>query len=183
MSKPPFTGVYTGENYQPYYFTSAEFCSREAYAKLGPRVMRYVNSLAVFTADQIRHKFGPTTINSWSWNGDRQYSGLRLPEEPYYRLTSDHSFGNAIDMVFKDYTAKEVRDYIEQNPEEFPFITFIEEGSKVNWLHISVSSMATTYYGWNPDSIIYWSLDTKKSRDVKRCKSFSRASFMGVNND
>lgn len=182
MSKPPFTGVYTGANYKPFYFTSAEFCSRDAYAKLGPQVMRYVNSLAAFTADQLRHKFGPTTINSWSWNGDRQYSGLRLPEEPYYRLTSDHSFGNALDMVFNDYTAQEVRDYIEQNPDEFPFITFIEEGTKVDWLHISVSSMANTYFGWDPRAIIFWSLNTGKSRTIKRSDNFLQSDFMEVSN-
>lgn len=178
MSGHPFTGVYTGANYAPYYFTAAEFGSEKAFETYGNRLLRYIDSRIKFTVDQLRHHFGVATINSWSWGGNRQYSGLRLPGEPYYKQSSDHSYGQAADVVFKDITAKEVRDFIEANPDKFPFITFIEEGESVDWLHISVSCVRETFGLKKLNSIVFWSLDTGQFRVIERSKAFSLVPFL-----
>ena len=56
----------------------------------------------------------PITINSWKWNGKRQWSGLRVPESPYYLQYSQHSFGRAVDMIFKGIPAEKVRERIKE---------------------------------------------------------------------
>lgn len=168
MSNVAFTGVYTGSNYKPYYFIAEEFGSSKAFALWGSKLLRYIDSRATFTADCLRHIFGPTTINSWKWGGNRAYSGIRLQGEPHYREGSDHSYGRSLDMVFSRHSAYEVRKFIEENPELFPFITMVEEGESVNWLHISVGHMSDTFPLKNPNSIIFWSLDTGGYREVPR---------------
>lgn len=182
MSEPKFTGIYTGQSYKPFYFSTQELGSKHAYDIYGEKILRYINTLATFTADQLRHKFGPTTINNWAWKGKRQYSGLRLKGEPHYRASSDHSFGNALDMVFKNARAQDVRNYIEDNPDLFPFITFIEEGKNVNWLHISVSNVSNTFRMKHTNSLIFWSLDTGEYREVPRSDDFDITKFWGSHN-
>ena len=177
MVKPSFKGIFTGSFYKPFYFMAPELCSREAHDALGAKIFRYINPKVTFSADQLRHNFGSATINNWFWGGDRQYSGLRLHGEPHYSPTSDHSYGNALDMIFKTATAQEVRNHIEANPDLYPFITFVEEGYSVNWLHISVSNVASTFRPRNKTSIIFWNADTGGYREVPRSEDFSISSF------
>lgn len=84
-------------------------------------------------ADQmLRERFGPITINNWWWGGDRNWSGLRTQDSPYYSPTSQHSFARASDKLFKYVTAEEVREDIKVNCKKYG-ITAIEEG--VSWVH------------------------------------------------
>ena len=87
-------------------------------------------------ADQmLRDHFGPVTINNWWIKGDRNWSGIRTPDSPYYSETSQHSWGRASDKLFKNVTAQEVREYIKGMYEELG-ITCIEEN--VSWVHSDV---------------------------------------------
>jgi len=88
------------------------------------------------TIDAIKTKFpeGSAVINSYKWGGDRGWSGLRTKNSTYYSHTSQHSLGKAADIVFSVYDVEEVRQYILNNPEEFPHIGGIELG--VSWLHV-----------------------------------------------
>lgn len=90
------------------------------------------------TIDTLKEVFskGSMTINNWLWSGDRGFSGLRNKSSKWYSPTSQHSLGKAIDCVFSDYTAKEVRDFILINPEMFPHVGALEMG--VSWLHVDV---------------------------------------------
>lgn len=90
----------------------------------------------IFSIDAIKNKFnsGTMTINNYKWGGDRGWSGIRTKNSSYYSETSQHSIGKAIDAVFSDYTVKEIRDYILENQDEFPYIGGIEMG--VDWLHV-----------------------------------------------
>lgn len=85
--------------------------------------------------DWIKEEYSPdhpVTINNWKWYGDRNWSGLRTMGSDYYREGSQHSIGNAFDMVFKNITAKEIReDLITRR--DVPF-SRVEGG--VSWLHI-----------------------------------------------
>ena len=92
------------------------------------------------SVDAIKEKFpkGTMTINNYFWGGDRGWSGIRTKESPWYSPTSQHSIGKAIDAVFSEYSTEEVRQYIIDNPEEFPHIKGIE--IEVSWLHVDVRS-------------------------------------------
>ena len=76
------------------------------------------------------------TINNYMWGGDRGWSGLRTKDSSYYSPTSQHSLGKAIDCIFSAYDVEEVRQYILNNPDEFPHIGGIE--LNVSWLHLDV---------------------------------------------
>ena len=92
----------------------------------------------LMVVDRIKDRFskGTMTINSWYWNGDRGWSGIRTKDSPYYSEGSQHSKGKAIDAIFSEYEVDEVRKYILSNLGEFPEIGGVELG--VNWLHVDV---------------------------------------------
>ncbi len=119
--------------YKCKYFSITELVSPDVYEARGDKAWSLLDDRALKTLDTIREKFGPTTVNSWSWNGPRKWSGLRTPDSPDYRKYSQHTYGRAFDCIFKDTTAEEVREYILANQEEFPHIGGIELGT--SWLH------------------------------------------------
>ena len=86
----------------------------------------------------LRNKYGSITINDWSWGGKNHWRGLRTSDSKYYSTYSQHSFGRAFDLIFKDTTAEAVRQDILANPDQwdFRFINSFEEG--VSWLHFDV---------------------------------------------
>jgi len=88
------------------------------------------------TIDKLKETFneGSITINNWKWNGDRTQSGLRTKDSKYYSPTSQHSLGKAVDCIFSSYNVDSVRQYIINNPDEFPYVKGIERD--VSWLHI-----------------------------------------------
>lgn len=87
-------------------------------------------------ADQmLRDRFGPVTINNWWYGGERNWSGIRTPDSPYYSKTSQHSCGRASDKIFNYAYASEVREYIKGMYQELG-ITCIEEN--VSWTHSDV---------------------------------------------
>ena len=114
-----------------------EYISKDLYLKFEHRPQILVGLLdrRLIQADQmLRNVFGAVTINNWWHGGDRQWSGLRLPESPDYSLTSQHSSGRASDKIFTA-PAQEVREYIKMNWIDLG-ITCIED--KVSWLHSDV---------------------------------------------
>lgn len=153
--------------YKPEFFITQEFVSKYFYELKGEKALRYIDIRMLITADQLRRTFGKTTINNWAFGGERQYSGLRRPHDPHYKIGSDHSWGRALDCIFEDYTAEEVRSYIEKHPEKFPYVTFVEEGKNITWLHVGCPNLC----GFNPqseNSIIFWDADTGETREVVR---------------
>ena len=112
-----------------------EYIPKEMYLKYckTPWVLIGLIDRQLVRADQmLRDRFGAETINNWWEDGERQWSGLRLPESPDYSLTSQHTYGRASDKLFKLATAEEVRQYIRQNWKELG-ITCIEDN--VTWVH------------------------------------------------
>ena len=121
------------------YFKAYELVSREDYKKMGDaKVWEIFDPKIIETIDIIKEQFphGTMTINNWFWGGNREWSGLRTPNSKYYSLRSMHSYGKAIDAVFSQYAADEVRSFIISNPQLFPHVKGIE--TDITWLHIDV---------------------------------------------
>lgn len=118
------------------YFKAHELVPSHIYAHYGDKSYRFIDSRLIETIDTIKEHFnlGTMTINNYAWNGDREWSGLRTPVSNWYSETSMHAHGKAIDAVFSDYSAEEVRNFIIENKNLFPHIKGIELG--VSWLHI-----------------------------------------------
>lgn len=111
-----------------------EYIPKELYLKYEsrPQVLIGLLDRRLVLADQkLRDVFGATTINNWWHGGDRQWSGLRTPDSPYYSPTSQHTFARASDKIYS-CTAEEVRQYIKEHWIDLG-ITCIED--KVSWVH------------------------------------------------
>jgi len=120
------------------YFKIHELVPKKMYEKYGEKAWRYVDVRLIETIDKLKEHFnlGTMTINNYYWGGNREWSGIRTPESPNYSYGSQHSFANALDIVFSVYGAEEVRNYILDNLHEFEYIKGMELG--VSWLHIDV---------------------------------------------
>lgn len=120
------------------HFMIQELVPKHVFAKRGTKAWKYIDERLIASIDTLKEHFstGSMTINNWYWNGDRHWSGLRTPDSPDYNETSMHSMGKAVDCIFSDYTAEEVRLYILSNKGFFPYIKGMED--TVSWLHIDV---------------------------------------------
>ena len=121
-------------------FKIQEFVPEHIYLKRGEKAWELIDDRLIITAEALKKAFplGTMTINNWVWGGDRMWSGLRTLESKYYSETSQHTFGRAIDCIFSEYSAQEVRTYIIDNPELFPYVTGIEDFNGMSWVHIDV---------------------------------------------
>ncbi len=63
---------------------------------------------------------------------------MRTVGSPYYSYTSQHTLFKATDSVFSTYSTDEVRNYILDNPDEFPHIGGVENFLGMSWLHIDI---------------------------------------------
>jgi len=122
--------------YKCSHFIIQELVDKATYDKRGEKAWELLDEKILITIDKLRNRYGPMTINSWKWHGDRMWSGLRTKDSPYYSAYSQHTFGRAVDVIFNDITAEEVRQNILADPDhdDFKYITSFEEG--VSWLHI-----------------------------------------------
>jgi hypothetical protein len=122
--------------YKCKYFKLHELVPSEIYHRYGDRAWEFLDDRLLMAIDNLRDHFGKMTINNWFWGGDREWSGLRTPDSPYYSPTSQHTFGRAADCLFDGYSADYARKTILKNPLEFNYINAMEMG--VDWLHIDV---------------------------------------------
>ena len=120
------------------YFKVHELVPKKMFEKYGEKSWRYVDVRHIEAIDILKEHFnlGTMTINNYFWGGSREWSGIRTPDSPWYSYGSQHSFANALDIVFSDYTAQEVREYIIENQNIFKHIKGLELG--VSWVHIDV---------------------------------------------
>jgi len=118
------------------YFKIHELLPKHLYEKYGEKGWKFIDNRLIESIDALKEHFnlGTMTINNYFWGGDREWSGLRTPNSPYYSETSQHSFGRAADAVFSHYSAAEVRNHIIDNPHRYPYIKGIE--LDVEWVHI-----------------------------------------------
>ncbi len=122
--------------YKCKYFKIQELVPENAYAERGEKAWELLDERALITLDTLHDKYGTMIINNWLWGGPRQWSGLRTASSPYGTMYSQHRFGRAFDVIFKNYDADHVRQEVLNNPEWFPLITSLE--LDVSWFHFDV---------------------------------------------
>lgn len=124
--------------YKCNHFSIHELVPRSVYEKRGEKAWQLLYERLLITLDRLRERYGSTTVNNWYWNKDREWSGLRTKESPYYSPYSQHSFGRAADCLFSSISAEEVRQDILASPNDsaFELIGSLELG--VSWLHFDV---------------------------------------------
>ncbi len=122
--------------YIPDHFIIQEFVPPVVFEQRGNKAWELIDSRLAITADQLRKKFGPMTVNNWHLGGNRLWSGLRTEDSPYGSRYSQHRFGRAMDSLFSSSNVDDVRAYILDNPDEFPLIGSIEINT--SWLHFDV---------------------------------------------
>jgi hypothetical protein len=130
--------------YRPKFFETREFVPEKVYKVRGDKSIQLMDDRILITSDQLRAQFGRAVINTWffwhkdspAWIGDssRNWSGLRVKGSPYGGAFSQHRFGRAVDMLFRDVTPEEARKFILAHPDLFPYVNSLELG--VSWLHV-----------------------------------------------
>jgi len=121
------------------YFKIQELVPKELFDLVHNDVLWGVfDDKLILSIDELKKTFNSGTmyINNWVWGLGRSQSGLRTKGSTYYSPTSQHSIGKAIDCVFSDYDSEDIRTFIKNNPDKFPYIRRLEGG--VSWLHVDV---------------------------------------------
>ena len=121
---------------QSKHFKIHELVPKKMYRKYGDKSWRYVDVRLIETIDILKEHFnlGTMTINNYFWGGNREWSGIRTPDSQNYSYGSQHSYANAFDIVFSDYSAEEVRNYIIENKNVFKYVKGME--LDVSWVHL-----------------------------------------------
>lgn len=124
--------------YKCTHFKIHELVDPDTYAKRGEKAWELLDDRLLITLDRLRDRYGMMTINNWKWDGDRQWSGLRTADSPWFSTYSQHSFGRAADIIFGNTTAEKVRQDILADPDhsDFEFINSLE--LDVSWCHLDV---------------------------------------------
>ena len=123
------------------HFKVHELVPKALYDKYGEKAWRYVPKALIRVIDDLKEKFpeGSMTINNYYWNGSREWSGIRTGDSKYYSIGSQHSYGNALDIVWSKYTAVEVRKYIlEEYKAGNPIYTELGGLEIASWVHLDV---------------------------------------------
>jgi len=112
-----------------------EYIPREMYEKYPASILIGLLDERQVESDQLlRDRLGPVVINNWYIGGDRNWSGLRVPESRYYKMLSQHSFGRASDKVFTNVAAREVIEDIKKHEERY-LVNALEDFNGITWVH------------------------------------------------
>ena len=124
--------------YVPKYFTLQECFPPEMLASKKAN-WGLMDERILESADKLREIFGPLLCN------------MRMLRQCGFRtngsLTSQHRFGRGMDLHTSNYSYFEIRKYILEHPEMFPYITFLE--ADCNWLHLDVRNCKPVTL-WSP---------------------------------
>lgn len=133
-------------------FSAQELVPTKVYSRFGKTAYRFINPLLALSMQQLRNKFGRIIVNVPNQNLEQR--GLRTSEfydgdlQKFDRYFSMHKFGCAVDSTPLDTPLEEIIEYIKQNPDEFPFISFVEVDR--SWLHIDVRNQENITF-WSPE--------------------------------
>ena len=127
-------------DYIPKHFQSYELVPKETYEILKRKNELYkiwwlFDPRTLLVGDRIRKRYGKMVANTWWWGGKHHFRGWRPPNCTIGAERSQHRFGRAQDLVPTEVTVEEIWYDIKDKGEDFGFITCIEIGPKVTWLH------------------------------------------------
>lgn len=123
----------------PKYFDLQELVDPVTYSKLGSHAWKLLDPRLLWTADQLRQRFGFMVVNTWRRGGKFRYRGFRPSDCCEGAFYSQHKMGRALDCHFVDCTVQEARSDILKNfadTEAYQHITCVE--LDVSWLHFDV---------------------------------------------
>jgi len=123
-------------------FKIQELVPPDVFKSHGEDAWAFVDPKLIDMVDLLKERFpkGTITINNYLWNGSRVASGLRIPTNEHYSKTSQHALHpvdlvfRAVDCLFSDYDAEDVRQDIKDNPDVYVHVRGLEDG--VSWLHM-----------------------------------------------
>ena len=121
-------------SYRCRHFAIHELVPSRVFTERGEKAWELLDDRLLIAIDFLRDEFGQMTINNYFWGGNRQWSGLRTADSHYYSPYSQHSFGRAVDVLFRDADVDKVRSSIVKNPDSYLYIRGMELGT--SWLHI-----------------------------------------------
>ena len=134
--------------YKCTHFAIHELVPPHVFEQRGELAWELLDERLLLTLDRLRERYGYMTVNNYYWGKDREWSGFRTQDSPYYSAYSQHSFGRAADCLFQNISAEEVRKDILASPNDpvFELIGSLELG--VSWLHFDVRNCdrIKTYY-------------------------------------
>lgn len=140
--------------YIPKHFKAHEFVPPSIFNKRGDKSFELIDSRILMTMDKLREMLGrPITVNNYYWGGSRSQSGLRTLDfygstSKYESSLSQHKYGRAVDFLVKGMSAVDVRKFIVDNKEHFPYITFME--TDISWVHIDCRN-CEAITTWSPE--------------------------------
>ena len=124
--------------YQCKHFAIHELVPPHVFSERQDKAWQLLDERLLITLDKLRERYGSITVNNYFWGKDREWSGLRTTDSPYYSPFSQHSFGRAADCLFANVATESVRQEIIDHPDDpdFQLIGSVELG--VSWLHFDV---------------------------------------------
>lgn len=120
------------------YFAIHELIPPKVFKARADKAWELLDPDLLRALDALRSRYGPMTINNYYWSGEREWSGLRTPDGPYYSPYSQHTFGRAADCLFKEVSVEQVRTDILSFPNDTTFELINAVELDVSWLHIDV---------------------------------------------
>ena len=128
------------KTYTPRHFAIDELVDKETMDRGEQVALWCLDPRLLWTLDALRSSFGPATCNDWKWGGRWQYRGFRPDSCPVGAVLSQHRFGRAADLTFRNITAEEIRADMQKNPtrDAYQYIGGVE--LDVSWLHIDIRS-------------------------------------------
>ena len=131
------------------YFHISELVDKTVFDKYGEGAWKFLDETILETLLIIREGIGkPITINNWKQGGNFSQRGLRhnmsaLVKNKTRLYLSAHIFGKAFDFGVTGMSAVDVRKWIVENEDLFPFKIRLERnmnGKPISWVHVDTMS-------------------------------------------
>jgi hypothetical protein len=123
------------------HFSAKELVPPSVYDIRGDKSIQLFDTNALKLLDWLRDRYGSATVNDWAWSGNYSQSGLRTVEfygswEKYNKSFSQHKYGRAFDVKFKEATAQEIREDLKAVWAVVGLGFPITLEDDVSWLHV-----------------------------------------------
>jgi len=137
--------------YKPKHFILQELIGKETWLKYGKKAWEFLDPRALYSIDGVWELMNQDTrrsvyINTWYWNGDRQWSGFRPCTCSIGADNSPHRRGCAYDLIVEGMEAEYVRNLVlkyQYIDYQLKYITAMEhkkDGKIIDWTHLQTTN-------------------------------------------